>query len=37
LPEFALALGQSIGDRPQSGRIDAEPDMAGEVDLDIFG
>src|SRR3954468_22873957 len=37
LAELALALGQTIGHRPQRRRIDAEPDMAGEVDLDILG
>src|SRR3954447_17142447 len=37
LAEVALALGQTIGHRPQRGRIDAEPDMTGEVDLDVLG
>lgn len=37
LPEFALGLGQTIGERPQSGRVHAHSDMAGKVYLDIFG
>src|ERR1700757_4936352 len=36
LPEFALALGQTIRYRPQRGRVDAQPDVAGQVYLDIF-
>src|ERR1700755_56272 len=37
LPELTLGLSQTIRDRPQSGGIDPEPGMAGEVDLDILG
>ena len=31
------ALRQTIGHRPQRGRVDAEPDMARKVHLDVFG
>src|SRR5580704_12003452 len=34
LAEFALGLGQTIRQRPQSGGVDAEADMAGQMDLD---
>src|SRR6266478_6156609 len=36
LLKFALGLGQTIRHRPQSGGVDAQSDMAGEVYLDIF-
>src|SRR5690349_11332621 len=35
--ELTLALRQAVGHRPQRGRIDPDADMAGEMDLDIFG
>src|ERR1700719_3491561 len=37
LAELALGLGQAVGDRPQGSRVDAEPDMTGEVHFDVFG
>src|SRR5471032_775362 len=37
LPELALGLGQTIRNRPQSGRVHAEANMTGKVHLDIFG
>src|SRR5436305_112511 len=37
LLKFALGLRQPIGHGPEGGRIDAEPDMACQIDLDIFG
>src|SRR5450631_1444028 len=36
LAEVALALGQTVGHGPQRGRIDPEPDMAREIDLDVL-
>src|SRR5829696_9769456 len=35
--KFPLGLRQTVGHRPQCGGVDAEPDMAGEMDLDVFG
>src|SRR3984957_17230358 len=37
LTELALGLRQTVGDRPQGGRVHAQPDMAGEIHLDILG
>ena len=37
LAELTFRLGQPVGDRPQCRRVDAKPDMAGEVHLDILG
>src|SRR5215470_11204373 len=37
LLELSFALRQAVRHRPQRGRIDAEPDMACEIDLDVFG
>src|SRR5216683_7292745 len=36
LLKFALGLGQTIRQRPQSGGVDAQSDMTGEIDLDVF-
>src|SRR5713101_3051422 len=36
LLKFALGLGQTIRHRPQSGGVDAQSDMTGEIDLDVF-
>src|ERR1051326_5064049 len=37
LLKFALGLRQAIRHGPEGSRVDAEPDMACEIDLDIFG
>src|SRR5580700_12148351 len=37
LTELALGLRQTVGDRPQSGRVHAQSGMTGEVHLDILG
>ena len=34
--EFALRLSQAVGHRPQGRGIDAEPDMAGQIHLDVL-
>src|ERR1700688_4898920 len=36
LAELPLALGQTIRDRPQGGGVDAQSNMTGKVNLDIF-
>ena len=37
MPKLPFGLRQPVGHRPQGCGVDAEPDMAGEVDLDVFG
>src|SRR5262249_61250857 len=37
LMELTFGLRQPIGDRPQRGRVDADPDMACETDFDVLG
>src|SRR5689334_208876 len=37
LLELAFGLRQPVGDRPERSRIDADSDMAGEMDLDVLG
>src|SRR5690348_3491318 len=37
MPEFTFGLRQPVGHGPERGRIDAEPDMARQMHLDILG
>src|SRR4029079_6117022 len=37
MPELAFGLRQAVGYRPQRRGIDAEPDMAGEMHLNVLG
>src|SRR4029077_14696073 len=37
LMELPFGLRQPIGDGPERGRVDADPDMACEADLDVLG